>query len=66
MKIELELDYKTVLRNSSRPVHLVAKLTAPASRSPSERAQPLSPWSWTAPVEWTAPRSNTQNELPAK
>jgi Ca-activated chloride channel homolog len=30
MKIELQLDYKTILRNSSRPVHLVAKLTAPA------------------------------------
>jgi hypothetical protein len=30
MNIELQLDYKTILRNSSRPVHLVAKLTAPA------------------------------------
>ncbi|MBV8098711.1 MAG: VWA domain-containing protein [Verrucomicrobia bacterium] len=30
MKIELQLDYKIILRNSSRPVHLVAKLTAPA------------------------------------
>src|SRR5258708_38494177 len=30
MKIELQLDYKTILRNSSRPVHLVTKLTAPA------------------------------------
>ena len=29
MKIEIQLDYKTILRNSSRPVHLVAKLTAP-------------------------------------
>ncbi|MFZ0504584.1 MAG: VWA domain-containing protein, partial [Chthoniobacterales bacterium] len=28
--IELQLDYKTILRNSSRPVHLVTKLTAPA------------------------------------
>jgi Ca-activated chloride channel family protein len=30
MNIELQLDYKTILRNSSRPVHLVAKLSAPA------------------------------------
>jgi cobalamin biosynthesis protein CobT len=30
MGIELQLDYKTILRNSSRPVHLVAKLTASA------------------------------------
>jgi secreted protein with Ig-like and vWFA domain len=30
MNIERELDYKTILRNSSRPVHLVARLTAPA------------------------------------
>ena len=30
MKIELELDYKTILLNSAQPVHLVAKLTAPA------------------------------------
>ena len=39
MKIELELDYKTVLRNSSRPVHLVAKLTAPAQPL-TQRARP--------------------------
>jgi hypothetical protein len=32
--IELQLDYKTILRNSSRPVHLVAKLTAPAQPLP--------------------------------
>jgi hypothetical protein len=30
MKIELELDYKTILRNAARPIHLVAKLSAPA------------------------------------
>jgi Ca-activated chloride channel family protein len=30
MNIELQLDYKMILRNSSRPVHLVAKVTAPA------------------------------------
>jgi hypothetical protein len=30
MNIELQLDYKTILRNASRPVHLVARLTAPA------------------------------------
>src|ERR1700757_4086847 len=39
MKIELELDYKTILRNSSRPVHLVAKLTAPALPL-TQRARP--------------------------
>jgi Ca-activated chloride channel family protein len=39
MKIELQLDYKTILRNSSRPVHLVAKLTAPAQPL-TQRARP--------------------------
>jgi uncharacterized protein YegL len=39
MKIELELDYKTILRNSSRPVHLVAKLTAPVQPL-TQRARP--------------------------
>jgi hypothetical protein len=29
MNIQLTLDYQTILRNESRPVHLVAKLTAP-------------------------------------
>jgi Ca-activated chloride channel family protein len=33
MKIELELDYKTILRNSAQPVQLVAKLTAPTQRA---------------------------------
>jgi Ca-activated chloride channel family protein len=28
MNIQLALDYQTILRNESRPVHLVAKLTA--------------------------------------
>jgi Ca-activated chloride channel family protein len=39
MNIELQLDYKTILRNSSRPVHLVAKLTAPAQPL-SQRPRP--------------------------
>jgi Ca-activated chloride channel homolog len=39
MNTELELDYKTILRNSSRPVHLVAKLTAPAQPL-TRRARP--------------------------
>src|SRR5260221_1959252 len=39
MKIELQLDYKTILRNSSRPVHLVTKLTAPAQPL-TQRARP--------------------------
>jgi uncharacterized protein YegL len=39
MKIELQLDYKTILRNSSRPVHLVARLTAPA-QALTQRARP--------------------------
>jgi hypothetical protein len=39
MKIELELDYKTILRNSARPVHLVAKLTAP-DQPLTQRARP--------------------------
>jgi Ca-activated chloride channel family protein len=39
MNIELQLDYKTILRNSSRPVHLVAKLTAPAHPL-TQRARP--------------------------
>ena len=39
MNIELQLDYKTILRNSSRPVHLVAKLTAPAQPL-TQRARP--------------------------
>jgi Ca-activated chloride channel homolog len=39
MKIELQLDYKTILRNSSRPVHLVAKLTALAQPL-TQRARP--------------------------
>src|ERR1700730_7765347 len=29
MNIQLTLDYQTILRNEPRPVHLVAKLTAP-------------------------------------
>jgi Ca-activated chloride channel family protein len=29
MKIDVTLDYQTILRNEARPVHLVAKLTAP-------------------------------------
>src|SRR6476646_8601369 len=29
MNIQLTLDYQTILRNESRPVHLVVKLTAP-------------------------------------
>ena len=29
MKIDLTLDYKTIVRNESRPVHLVATLCAP-------------------------------------
>ena len=39
MNIELQLDYKTILRNSSRPVHLVAKLTAPIQPL-TQRARP--------------------------
>ena len=39
MNIELQLDYKTILRNSSQPVHLVARLTAPA-QSLIQRARP--------------------------
>jgi Ca-activated chloride channel homolog len=39
MNIELQLDYKTILRNSSRPVHLVAKLTAP-EHPLTQRARP--------------------------
>ena len=39
MNIELQLDYKTILRNSSRPVHLVAKLTASAQPL-TQRARP--------------------------
>jgi Ca-activated chloride channel family protein len=39
MKIELQLDYKTILRNSWRPVHLVTKLTAP-SQPLTQRARP--------------------------
>lgn len=39
MNIELQLDYKTILRNSSRPVHLVARLTAPAQPL-TQRARP--------------------------
>jgi Ca-activated chloride channel homolog len=39
MNIELQLDYKTILRNSSRPVHLVAKLTAP-EQPLTQRARP--------------------------
>jgi hypothetical protein len=39
MKIELQLDYKTILRNSPRPVHFVAKLTAPVQPF-TQRARP--------------------------
>jgi Ca-activated chloride channel family protein len=39
MKIELELDYKRILRNSAQPVHLVAKLTA-AAQPLTQRARP--------------------------
>src|ERR1700741_2796055 len=39
MNIELQLDYKPILRTSSRPVHLVAKLTAPAQPL-TQRARP--------------------------
>src|SRR5260221_754172 len=39
MNIELQLDYKTILRNSSRPVHLVVRLTAPAQPL-TQRARP--------------------------
>jgi Ca-activated chloride channel homolog len=39
MKIEIQLDYKTILRNSAQPVHLVAKLTAPAQPL-TQRARP--------------------------
>jgi Ca-activated chloride channel homolog len=39
MKVELELDYRTILRNSAQPVHLVAKLTAPAQPL-TQRARP--------------------------
>jgi Ca-activated chloride channel homolog len=39
VNIELQLDSKTILRNSSRPVHLVARLTAPA-QSLIQRARP--------------------------
>jgi len=39
MNIELQLDYKTILRNASRPVHLVARLTAPAQPL-TQRARP--------------------------
>jgi hypothetical protein len=62
MKIELQLDYKTILRNSSRPVHLVAKLTAPAQ----PLTKRLPPWCSIAPVQWAARRSNTQSEPVAK
>ena len=39
MNIELQLDYKTILRNASRPVHLVARLTAPLQPL-TQRARP--------------------------
>jgi Ca-activated chloride channel family protein len=39
MNIELQLDYETILYKSSRPVHLVAKLTAPAQPL-TQRARP--------------------------
>src|ERR1700722_3027422 len=39
MNIELQLDYKTILRNASRPVHLVARLTAP-TQALTQRARP--------------------------
>src|SRR5258707_204074 len=39
MNIELQLDYKTILRNSSGPVHRVARLTAPAQPL-TQRARP--------------------------
>ncbi len=39
MNIELQLDYKTILRNSSRPVHLVARLSAP-TQPLTQRARP--------------------------
>ena len=40
MNIELQLDYKTILHNSSRPVHLVARLTALAQPL-TQRARPM-------------------------
>jgi len=39
MKIELQLDYKTILRNSVQPVHLVTKLTTPA-QALTQRVRP--------------------------
>jgi hypothetical protein len=37
MKIDVTLDYQTILRNEARPVHLVAKLTAPKLEAPNRR-----------------------------
>src|SRR5260370_41760550 len=39
MNIELQRDNKTILRNSSRPVHLVARLSAP-TQPLTQRARP--------------------------
>ena len=40
MKIDVTLDYQTILRNEARPVHLVAKLTAPKLEAPN-RPRPV-------------------------
>jgi Ca-activated chloride channel family protein len=40
MKIDVTLDYQTILRNDARPVHLVTKLTAPRLETPS-RPRPV-------------------------
>ena len=40
MKIDVTLDYQTILRNEARPVHLVAKLTAPKLDAPN-RPRPV-------------------------
>src|SRR6516164_5167809 len=40
MQIEVTLDYKTILLNEARPVHLVTKLTAPKLET-SNRPRPV-------------------------
>jgi hypothetical protein len=39
VKIELQLDYKTILRNSAQPIYLVARLSAP-EQPLTQRARP--------------------------
>ncbi len=41
MKIDVTLDYQTILRNEARPVHLMAKLTAPVFDDSAQVVIPL-------------------------